>query len=796
MKLSYNWICELSGSDWTVDEMAKRLTDCGTACEDVEATDRYLDKVIVGEVTDLQPIKGADKIRLASVNCGDQSFDLVCGAPNVAVDQKVAVALVGAKLAGDITIKKAKIRGVESCGMICSERELGLSDDHSGIIVLDSDAPIGTPLADYLQLRDYQLTFELTPNRADSMSAIGVARDVVALSGTILNRPEVSLNEIDEKTTELVSVTIEDRDVCPRYAARIIKNLKIGESPWWLKQRLLTSGIRPINNIVDITNYVMLETGHPLHAFDFDRFGSNEVLVRRANKGEIFTTLDGKEHNLIDDVILITNGKEGVAAGGVMGGLNSEVESTTTNILLESAYFDPSLIRKSRKHLGFVSESSTRFEKGADPEGVIYAINRAASLYSELCGGDICAGIVDCYPQAIEQRTVSLRPKRCNDLLGTELSTDRMVEILKLLEFDVAIESEKIVATVPTFRPDIEREVDLIEEIVRIDGFDKVPDAITNTGPLFTPTHYVDKFQDEMRQQLVAAGYDEILTHGLTDSRLADAVLPGKPQLKIVNPSSQDLNILRNSMVLSALPVIGNNLAHRNTDLCLFELGKVYFPPDESGQWIEDQRLMAIVTGATPHTWRDRPRNYDFYDLSGLLDVLVSHFRWPKITIDAGEVSFLDNTMSYRLIVQNEGVGVIGLLDPKVAKKSDIKQPVYLLELSLARFMEEDKRESIHFEPLPAYPAAPRDLAMVVDLSVPAGELLSAVRKSAGPLAESVSIFDLYAGKQIEKGKKSIAISVTYRSRSGSLSSDEVDAAQANVIKMVKRQFNAEIRDK
>lgn len=780
--------------DLPVHELADRLTNCGTAVEEIEATDRYMDKVVVGYVTDINSIKGADKIKLATVDIGSDKLDLVCGAPNVAVGQKVPVALLGAKLAGDFVIKKAKIRGVESCGMICSERELGISDDHSGIMVFDSDATIGTPLADYLDFHDYQLAFELTPNRPDSMSAIGIARDAAALVSMAVHKPDFELVESSEKASDYISVKIDDPDACPRYAARIIKNIKIGQSPWWIKKKLLTSGIRPINNIVDITNYVLLETGHPLHAFDYDRFDSTEVVVRRATEGEKFTTLDDQEHSLIPDVLLITNGKHGVAAAGVMGGLDSEVEDSTTNILLESAYFNPSMIRKSRKHLGFVTESSTRFEKGADPNGALFAINRAASLMHELCGGEVLDGIIDCYPEQIKPKTISFRPARCNAILGTKLTTKRMKEILSNLELEVTGE-EKLTVTVPTFRPDLEREIDLIEEVARMEGWGNIPDAISNVGPLFTPTYKQDVFVDEVRTILTGVGFDEMVNHGLVDSRFAKKVNPDLPYVQIVNPSSSDLDAMRNSMSLTALNVIGHNISHRNTDLRLFEIGKVYQPPDAHHDWNEEQRIVLTVTGNTTNGWRQSPRPFDFYDLTGAIERLAAHFRWPELQYVPKTTNHLESGVSFQIRAGDTTVGSIGQVSMSIARLADIKQMVYMAEFTTEP-LQEVGASLPFFKSLPQFPAAPRDLAIVVAVDVPAGDLVKTVRNAAGSLAEKVDIFDLYMGKQIEKGKKSIAVTITYRSAERSLSGDEVDVVQQNVMADLKKKFNAEIRDK
>ncbi len=794
MKISYKWLIELTGLDWSVEETSDRLTLCGTACEDIEYAARYMDKVVVGEVVELLPIEGASKLQLAKVNIGSEIIESVCGAPNVAVGQKVPLAMIGAKVAGDIVLKKTKIRGAVSYGMICSERELGISQDHSGIMVFDPDAPVGKPLAEYLDFDDYVLTFELTPNRADSMSAIGIARDMVALASTTVKRPTFEIHEASAKASDVIRVEIDDVDACPRYAARIIENVKVGPSPWWVKKKLLMSGIRPISNIVDITNLVMLETGHPLHAFDLDRFGSNEVVVRRARPKEKFVTLDEREHELTPDVLLITNGKEPVAAGGVMGGLNSEVEDDTTCILLEAAYFNPSVIRKSRKVLDTVSESSMRFEKGADPNGIEYAINRAAFLMQELAGGEVRSGIVDNYPKKIEPVTVSFRPERCNAVLGTSLSKERMAEIFTNLEFSVK-QSEVFEVTVPTFRPDIEREIDLIEEVARIEGFNAIPDAVTNIGALYTPRNEWYDVQNEIRRILTGSGFDEIKGHGLAQQRMAELLHPSLPFVRVINSVSKELNILRNSLVQTALSVIQHNVAHRNLDLRLFEIGKVYFPPTNGDSWREESRLLMAVTGETPVNWRQKPRPLDFYDLTGGLENLTEHFRWGELRFEPQAYPYLDEHISYDLSVAGEKCGMIGQVSASLVEKLDIKQPVYILELELEKLLSL-KGGLIEYHPLPQYPAAPRDIALVVARDVPAGKLVAVVKETAGELAEAVKIFDVYTGKQIEKGKKSVAIAITYRSREGSLSSEQVDEMQNKVIANLKKRFNAEIRDK
>lgn len=794
MRVSYKWLLELTGLDWPVEKVAERLTLSGTACEEIIPLSKYLDKVVVGEVIDLQKIEGADKIKKVTVVTGREKYELVCGAPNVAIGQKVPVALLGARLAGDITIKKVKIRGVESIGMICSERELGLSDDHSGIMVLDGKAVPGTPIIDELDLDDYILNFELTPNRPDSMSVTGIARDLQALAGVKIRKPVFELKEVDRKTAAYIKVEIEDTVGCPRYAARIIDGITIAGSPWWLKKKLITAGIRPICNVVDITNLVMLETGNPLHAFDLKLFGSDRVLVRKARDKEKFITLDGGEHELSPDVLLITNGTTGVAAAGVMGGLNSEVKTDTHTILLEAAYFNPRIIRKSRKYLGLVTESSARFEKGVDPNNIPYAIDRAAYYFKEIAGGEVLNGIVDSYPQPIFPVKISFRPDRCNSILGTALSSIRMKEILSGLDFEIT-GSNPLNVTVPTFRPDIEQEIDLIEEIARIEGYAAIPDTEVNIGPLYTPVHFIDRFENELRSILTGSGFDEIIGHGLADSREAKILNSNLPWLRIINPVSEDLDIMRNTLMLTALTVVNHNLSHRLIDMRLFEIGRAYFPPDKDGNWLEEDRLSLTVSGSTPGNWREKPRPQDFYDLKRAIENLALHFHWPEITFQEIKTSFFDESISYKLSSGLTDIGLIGKIAEPIAKKFDIKQEVYIAELKINPLIT-ISREAVTFEPLPVYPAAPRDLALVVDVNVKVGDIIKLIQKTAGPMAESVNVFDLYSGEQIQKGKKSIGIAITYRSPEKSLISEEVDNLQGNIISNLKKSFNAEIREK
>jgi phenylalanyl-tRNA synthetase beta chain len=790
MQVSYGWLKELVDISWSPEELAEKLTLAGAEAETERLFDGEFDNICVGQIIELDDIKGSDHLKTAVVDTGREKLQIVCGAPNAARGQKVIFAGTGAVLAGGMEIKKVKLRGVESHGMICSEAELGLSEDHSGIVVLDGDAALGQPAIEYLQLNDPIIKLDLTPNRGDLMSAIGIAREAACLSGKKVKRPVFEITEAGEKASDWVKVSIDDSDACPRYAARIIKGVKIGPSPWWIKQKLLLCGIRPISNIVDITNLVMMEYGHPLHAFDYDLFKRKEILVRRAREGELFTTLDGKKHELTPDVLLITDGEEGVAAAGVMGGLESEVSNDTVNILLESAYFDPITIRKSRMKLGMVSESSARFEKGADPNIIPDAINRAAYLMQKYAGGEVLSGIVDCYPKKITPVRIDLRPERVNSLLGTNISRERIVNILHGLEFEVE-DKGVLEVTVPTCAVDVVREVDLIEEIVRIEGYDSIPSVDRNMGPLFTPERRDTQFRSEIRNVMTAQGFDEILGSGFAETRLLATLVKDQSQLKILNPIAEDLSVMQNSLFYSLLKAVAHNISRRNVSLRIFEIGKAFQPGDPP---VEQEQIGLALSGASESRWYSKGKELSFYDLKGAVDSLLDGCRVgpAEFTVEP-QWPFVDG-FSFSLIISDKVVGQAGQIIEDVTRSFDIKQPV------LAAILDFDKILALQgptttFSALPRFPAAPRDLAIVVDDAIPVGDIMSEIRSAAGELLETVELFDLYRGKQIAPGKKSLAFSLTFRSHKRSLESREIIVIQDKIAGHLKERFKAEIRE-
>ncbi len=811
MKISYNWVREIAPVDWSADEMADRLTLAGTACETVIDLSAGFAKMVVGKVETCGPIEESDHLRHATVNVGEQSLNIICGAPNVAAGQLVAVALVGAVMPDGMKISRRKMFGIESEGMILSERELGLSDEHEGIIVLADGLEVGAPLSSIYGLNDYMLEFELTPNRPDSMSAIGIARDVAALAGCEMRRPEVSLTEEQEKTSDSIEVIIEDAEFCPRYTARIVKNVKIGPSPKWLRDKLAASGQTSINNVVDVTNYVMLEFGEPLHAFDLAQFASGKVVIKRAKSKEKFVTLDEVEREVDESVLMITNGSESLAAGGVMGGLHSSVTNATKDILLEAAYFDASLIRKSRRKLGLSTDSSARFERGVDPNLTVTAINRAAQLLVEVAGGSPLAGVVDNYPKSIEPLKVELRPARCHQIMGVKVESERIEEILVGLEMGVtrSDSGEALVVTVPTFRPDITREIDLIEEVTRIIGFDNIP---TTKGYLAATdnrkSEAVEKQDDlvvTLRQTLLGIGFNEICGSGLADGRLLELIDPEKPQIEVANPISDEFGSMRNSLAYSLLNAARVNVTHQTTDLRLFELGNVYgagigdksqaFPNVISADH-ERPCLGVLVTGQNQPDWRSSRSALDFYVLKGAIEALRAQGRLAKILISPEKLPVFQRGQGFVLQDRTgKEIGRIGNVDSAILKRFDIKQSVSLFELDVAALTGFIQREK-NYQTLSKFPAADRDLSLVLNESTLVGKMLEGVKKVGGELVERVQVFDLFRGKQVPEGKKSVAISIRYRSAKKSLESSQVDGLQQKIIVYLKQEFKAEIREK
>lgn len=792
MQISYNWLKELVDFDLDAQTLSNRLTLIGTAVESVTPVAGNLENVLVGKIVNADQHPRSDHLKVCRVKIGhDVQMTVVCGAPNVRVGMLAPLALPGAVLADGIRVTGVEKLGVVSEGMLCSQKELGLSDDHSGIMDLESTLKSGSDLKTALNLDDYSLSFDLTPNRADCLSAIGIAREVSALTGGPIKRPTVDLKEITEQASQKIEVVIDDPVGCPRYAARVIQGVRLGVSPWWMQQRLLASGIRAINNIVDITNFVMLEYGHPLHAFDFENFSQPRVVVRRAVDEEKFRTLDGVERQLNGDVLLITDGAKPVAIAGIMGGEFSEVTSKTTNVLLESAYFNASIIRRGRRFLGLTSESQTRFERGTDPNIVPIALDRAANLIEKLAGGKVLTGRVDCYPQSIHPVKLELRPGRVNQVLATDTSSPVMIDILKSLEFKVS-PGKNLTVEVPTFRPDITREIDIIEEIARIYGYDKIPVRMNSGGKLLVSRNPRESFAAEIRFSLIAQGYFEAVTNSIVDPKQIRLLEDNPSCPEILNPISEDLKWLRSNLFAGLLNVVRENVSHQVRNVKIFETG-IVFSKREGGVPAERQSLALALSGSDlGENWAFHPGEFSLHDLQGGLEIIES-LTDSKISYTVFSSLLFDDDCGFQLRLGDDKLGICGKIKGSVLKAFGIKTEIFAAEVDfevLLRMQAGTKS----YRQLPRYPSSERDIAVVVDEGVPCSALQATIKSSADQTLKDVIVFDLYRGKQVDAGKKSLAFRLVFQDESRTLTDAEIDNVYNKIVESLRVEHHAALR--
>jgi len=792
MRVSYNWLKDYVKIDISPDELAEKLTMAGLEVEEVIPLLPKFEGIIVGRVLSVDKHPNADKLSLCQVYTGQEKLDVICGATNVAEGQTIAFAPVGTKLPNGLAIKKAKIRGVESFGMICSEQELGLTEKSDGIWELSSDLKPGKDL--YAQLKkkqDFVLDISITPNRPDAMSMIGVARDVAAILSTKLIKPDIKLSEISEKTAENVSVTIKNPEGCPRYAARVIRNIKMGDSPQWMAERLIAGGFRPINIIVDITNYVLLELGQPLHAFDLTQVSGRKIEVRDSKKDEEFTTLDEKVRKLPPNTVLICDSKRPVAIGGIMGGLNSEVSEKTTDILLESAYFKPERIGVSSKKLGLPSEASQRFERGVDPNGIPFACDRASWLMSELAGGEILDGIVDEYPVKINPKKITIRLERINHLLGTQLDEKEISRIFLSLE----ISYKNGEAVIPTFRPDLEREVDLIEEVARLINYDNIPvKEQTNIDYDVSPNEN-EIFHKFLKSEIREQGYYEVLTNSMVSSRELET-FENNEFVRIMNPISDDMDIMRRSLIPGLLKVLAYNMNRNATDLRIFEMGRVFHRPETESEDSQPYYLSGLIYGSRRYPgWSEKRSNVDFYDIKGSVEAYLD-----KIFLDNFELILYDKTILFdqdqviSVRVKNEILGCFGRIEPEVAHKFDVNSDVYGFEFSVNALKNHINLNQL-FEMYSRFPFVEKDLAFIVSTDINAADLENLIYKVGKPLVNKVEIFDLFTGKQLGDSKKSIAFRIRFQSSERTLNEKEVSKVFNKIISDAGRNYNATLRE-
>jgi phenylalanyl-tRNA synthetase beta chain len=769
----------------------------GLEVEDyVDQNEKYR-SIVVGKVKEVKKHPDADRLILCSVFDGKEDLQIVCGAPNVKAGQTVPLAPVGISIPKEnFKITKQKIRGVESFGMICAEDELELSEDHSGIMILDDELEAGKPLSDALGLNDLILDIAITPNRPDALSHIGVARDIAAIFNRELKLPRIDLNESQKEAKDFASIEIEDKINCPRYSAKVVLNVTIKDSPDWLKNKLQSIGLRSINNVVDVTNFIAMEMGQPLHAFDLDLLAKRKIIIKSTDKKTKFTTLDSKVRDLEKNTLMICDGEKGVAIAGVMGGENSEVTNSTKNILIESAYFNPKSIRKTSRSLQLVTDSSYRFERGTDPTNTLYAAQRAAQLISEIAGGEIAKNQIDVYANRIKNKEIILRFPRIKKLLGFDVPKTEVVRILNKLGINIIKDlSDSLEVVVPTFRPDIEREVDIIEEIARIYGYEKIP-AVSKIGITLEKRDDQSFLIDEVRNSAITLGLNEMLNNPLISEFLAK--ITGEP-IGISNPQSRDMAYLRTSLSIAALQTIANNINKGEKNLSLFEIGNVF---NKNGNEIksfddlsEKRKLLILLTGKKQErTWNTGEIFYDIFDLKGLLDSFLYKFSLDNLLDDSynsSQKSIYEYQFSKNF--NDDIIATGGKISKNVLSLFDIEQDVYGVEIDLDKIFEISTEKRKYTEPL-KYPKITRDFAFIFDKSLSYNSVKNFILEQSSGILKEVEIFDIFESKELGVNKKSMAFSLEYFDPGRTLVDEEVEADFNKLIKKITEKFDAVLR--
>jgi phenylalanyl-tRNA synthetase beta chain len=807
MKFTFNWLKEYIDPGLPPGEVAARLTMAGLEVDSVQELFAGLDTVKVARVLAVTPHPGADRLTLCRVAVGSEELQVVCGAANVHAGMLTAIALPGTRLPSGLVIKKSKIRGEQSNGMLCSEKELGLSEEAAGIMELPAQLESGAPLVEALGLRDTLIEVDLTPNRPDCASVLGIAREVGGFTGARVVPPLESrdLSVLDGRDIPF-SVEVQDAIACPRYAARLLTGIKLGPSPWWLRRRLQAVGVRPINNVVDVTNYVMLEYGQPLHAFDYEKLAGGRIVVRQARAGETIATLDGIQRGLNHEMLLICDADKPVAVAGVMGGENSEVSEGTTKVLLESASFQPVSIRRTARMLKMSTEASWRFERGTDPQGVVTALERAVRLLEKITGARAVAGGIDRREPLKKTPAISLRVKRTNDLLGTTYSREEMARALNAIE--IAVEEkddDTLLVRPPSFRVDLEREVDLMEEVARLQGYNAIPTTLPLVSMRLPERDRERDLRRKLAGVMVSQGFSEAINYSFVTAQHCDLLgLAGDDSaraalVRLLNPLGEEQSVLRTTLLPGLLENIRHNINRQNTDLRLFEIGKGFFFREEAILPMERQRLVAAACG---RRYPGAPLLHageaavDIYDIKGTVELILSELGLPQVRLepDPQGTSYAAPGSLVRLWADDREAGQLGQIAAGVCKAFGVKQEVYFLDLDLDCLLTLSPVPK-SFRALPRFPAVKRDAAFLVAENVGGGEMLAAIRDLGEPLIERTEIFDVYSGKPIAPGQKSVAIAITYRAADKTLDDETAGRVQQRVIDMIIDRFQAKLRE-
>lgn len=813
MKFSIEWLQEyVDTGELSPEVLAEHLTMLGLEVDSVEPLFPELTKLQTAKIVKVESHPDADKLNLCQVDTGDDVLSIVCGAPNVYEGMITAFAPVGTVMPGGMKIKASKVRGIKSFGMLCSESELGLSESHDGIMELPADTAHGQTLRKALGIDDLVVEVDLTPNRPDCASVIGIAREVAGVTRTPLTRP------VEEATLEHnnsnFKVDVENNELCPRYAAKLIQNVKIGPSPWWLRKRLLSVGLRPINNVVDITNFVMMEYGQPLHAFDYDKISGKQIMVRNPRKKETtFTTLDGEKRNIDNSMLMICDAEKPIAVAGVMGGLNSEVTDETTNILLESACFNPISVRKTARKLNLGSEASYRFERGVDAGGCVVVLERAASLLCEIAGGTAAEGGVDSYGGIKPLNSQTLRISRTASLLGIDLDYDKIADHLQSIGMRCKPKDDNTLwVNPPTFRVDIEREVDLVEEVARLVGYNNIPTSLPSVHLSYPEKDPKRELRASVSCLLADTGFTEAINYSFVTEKHQDMMQlkeddPRRKLVKLLNPLSEEQSVMRSMLLPGLLENLKRNINFQKSAVKFFELGKMFTPQGEDEQPVEKERLTCILSGRRAGTSSSLYADdavVDIFDAKGVAELLLEtlrlqgcdsadtvYFRIPE----ENEAEVFAEASQCLILDSKDGiVGQLAKIQPDIAKNFGIKPDVFFIDLDFELLCSLQGAKK-HFSSLPVFPSIKRDIALLVPVSTKAGDMLETIRKSKEKFIEATEIFDIYQGKPLKKDMKSVAVSVTYRSPTKTLTEKNVNKSHNKLINLLTSKFNGSLRE-
>jgi len=801
MKVSLNWLKNYTDINLTIEKLVDGLIHLGFDIESFENEGDMLEGFVIGKVIERKKHPNADKLSVCKVDIGTgELLNIVCGAPNVDAGQTVCVGKVGAVIPnGEFELKKAKIRGEFSEGMICSEKEMNLGDDQSGIMVLEDKLPLGSPFAEYLGSNDAVLDIDITPNRGDVLSHIGLAREIGVLTNNKVKIPEVKITESKEKTDDFISIEIENPDGCYRYCGRLVKNVKIKPSPDWMQKYLISAGLRPINNIVDITNFVMLECGQPLHAFDYDLIGGKKIIVKDSKSSPSFTTLDGKERKLREDILLICDAEKPVALAGIMGGENSEISENTKNVFIESAYFDPVLTRKSSKFLGLQTDSSYRFERGIDIEKTPWSCTRAAGLIAEYADGEITKGLIDEYPKPIGQKSICLRLNYLNKIIGLEFEKEQVKSLLSKIDINFIEEKNNTLHFyIPSFRvEDLQREIDLIEEVARIYGYSNIPDS--EYDRLYYDTKEFDekesRFINDLREYLISRGFKEIITNTLVNVKREEIF--GTDSVQVLNPFSIDMNAVRTNLYFGALESVKNNFNFKAVSLKLFEVGDVMKYSKSSSNLIpgieEEKRVLLTLAGEYDfESVGQKTRSFDIFDLKGELQVLLDKLHIDNYKLnDYNYSEFFDFSSEFSL--KDKVFARIFKYNDKCLKIFDIEKDVFGCEIYL-NVLTEIAGGYRKYEEISKYPPALRDISLVADKNIKVGDIEKQIIQSSGKLLKKLRLYDIFKIEDEKSGKTSYTFSLEFSSNEKTLTDEEVNRIQDKIVNDLKRKLNAELR--